>query len=321
MDEVKKLLTIISYLKDNPGTKYEVLADLLGESEKEVRQDIDKLLMCGVPPYYPTDYICVFDEGNAVSIDFVEHFKRPVKLSPTENIALQMALAEFITLNPESDAIIQNLRKKLKKASPTSQNIEDFGDILHENKQNQSIQQRISLIKTAINGRNKIKIEYFQPGTREFTSRNIHPYIILRIKDSLYLKVFCELRKDVRSFKIDRIKKIEMLNQKFEKPDDEILFKLTKKPINYVPPRLRRKMRTIKVKFSQNVAPYVLEEWGKKKCKIQPDGSVIFEAPILNDDWVVRYVLSFGKDAQVVAPQDIVDRLKCTASAILKFCC
>ena len=321
MDEVKKLLSIISYLKGNPGTKYEELAEILGESEKEVRQDIDKLLMCGVPPYNPTDYICVFDEGDAVSIDFVEHFKRPVKLSPSENIALKIALAEFKTLNPESDAIVQNLKKKLEYASPTSQNMDELEDILLANQQNQSIQQRILIIKSAIQNQNKIEIEYFQPGTRKFITRTIRPFLILRIKDSLYLKGFCELREDNRSFKIDRIKSIELLNQNFEKPGDEELFKLTRKPINYIPPRLRRKIRTIKVKFSQYVAPYVLEEWGKKICTIQSDGSVIFEAPMLNDDWIVRYVLSFGQDAQVDAPQDIVEKVKETASRIHKLCC
>ncbi|MCD4655931.1 MAG: WYL domain-containing protein [Planctomycetes bacterium] len=321
MDEVKKLLTIISYLKENPGTKYEELAELLGESEKEVRENIDKLLMCGVPPYFPTDYICIFDEGDALSIDFVEHFKRPVKLSPSENIALQMALAEFQTLNPESDEIILNLRKKLEKALPKSQNMKDFNYVVLKNKRNQSIQQRISMIKTAITDGNKIEIEYFQPSTRKFIIRTIRPYIILRIKDSLYLKGFCELRQNIRSFKIDRIKSIEMQNTKFEKLGVEELLKLTKKPINYIPPRLRSKMRTIKVKFSQSVAPYVLEEWGKKICTLQSDGKVIFETTILDDDWVVRYVLSFGKDACVIAPQDIVEKIKLLADNLVKFCC
>ena len=47
--------------------------------------------MCGVPPYFPHDYIAFSLDGDRVYIRFADQFRRPVSLNPLEALALKLA--------------------------------------------------------------------------------------------------------------------------------------------------------------------------------------------------------------------------------------
>ncbi len=63
-----------------------------GCAPETILADLDAVLLCGVPPYLPNDYIGVVLEGDKIYLSFAEHFRRPVNLTFEETLSLNLAL-------------------------------------------------------------------------------------------------------------------------------------------------------------------------------------------------------------------------------------
>ena len=74
----------------------------------------------------------------------------------------------------------------------------------------------LSLIQTAITNQNLLKITYQSISKAEITERLIEPYAIYHSRENWILISFCRLRNDFREFRLDMIKTIVLLNEKFE---------------------------------------------------------------------------------------------------------
>ena len=69
-------------------------------------------------------------------------------------------------------------------------------------------------MKNAIANKNKVKIKFnsINSGT---TKRIIHPAELFVYIDKWYIAAFCELRNEIRLFKLDDIKEYEVLDEKY----------------------------------------------------------------------------------------------------------
>ena len=68
------------------------------------------------------------------------------------------------------------------------------------------------VMKDAIAGKNKVKIKY-ESVNSGITERIIHPAQLFLYIDKWYIAAFCELRNEIRLFKLDDIKEYEVLNE------------------------------------------------------------------------------------------------------------
>ena len=59
--------------------------------------------------------------------------------------------------------------------------------------------------------RKQLHIDYLGRGKNELTSRSISPQRLIYYKDNWYLDGWCHLKKDIRSFSIDAIQRVEIL--------------------------------------------------------------------------------------------------------------
>ena len=71
------------------------------------------------------------------------------------------------------------------------------------------------IMKNAILNKNKIKITFESINTGT-TTRIIHPAELFIYKDKWYIAAFCELRNEIRLFKLDDIKQYEVLKDTYE---------------------------------------------------------------------------------------------------------
>ena len=69
-------------------------------------------------------------------------------------------------------------------------------------------------MKDAILYKNKVKVRYISDNGKD-QERIIHPAELFEYYKKWYLVAFCELKKDIRSFKLDNIKKYEVLSEKY----------------------------------------------------------------------------------------------------------
>lgn len=73
---------------------------------------------------------------------------------------------------------------------------------------------KYNLLTRAIKERKKVKILYYSYDKGE-NERIINPAEMFLFKDGWYCAAFCELRKDIRHFELKRIRKLELLEEKF----------------------------------------------------------------------------------------------------------
>lgn len=70
------------------------------------------------------------------------------------------------------------------------------------------------IMKEAIKNKNKVKIKYYSKNSG-ITKRKIHPAELFIYIDKWYIAAFCELRNEIRLFKLDDVLEYEVLKEKY----------------------------------------------------------------------------------------------------------
>lgn len=72
-----------------------------------------------------------------------------------------------------------------------------------------------NVISKAINNRNKCYIEYYSKEHDSMTKRTIRPYELIVLDKEWGVAAFCENKQEIRHFYLNRISKIEILEEKY----------------------------------------------------------------------------------------------------------
>jgi proteasome accessory factor C len=162
---------MIPYIRQHPNVKISKVAKVVGCKPAELLEDLnERVLMCGVPPYLPNDYIDVHVQGDNVSIRFAEHFKRPVRFTMQEALALKVMLSSVA----EPDVLKGFLAKLDGLLSfETKKKVEKLrGRIGFLGRPLTMLQE----VERALQSRKEIEIEYYTASRDAMTQRTIHPY-------------------------------------------------------------------------------------------------------------------------------------------------
>lgn len=162
-------------------------------------------------------------------------------------------------------------------------------------------------IHAAVLSRNKIKLDYNSLNSGKCT-RIVRPYHTLQYKQDLYLVGFCELKKEIRDFKISRIDDYEILEERF--PKDE----------NFKPEKFmencfgiyKGKEYNIKLKIMHPMSQIIKEKiWVKNQVITEcDDKSIIFKAKMRGLAEIKTWILGMGSNVIVLEPNEIVEEVK-----------
>jgi len=72
-----------------------------------------------------------------------------------------------------------------------------------------------NILSKAIKERRKCQIEYFDKSLTKITERIINPYNLQVLDNTWGVAAYCNLRNEIRHFYLERIKSIEVLEEKF----------------------------------------------------------------------------------------------------------
>ena len=129
-DRLARMLALVPYISRRPGVAIAELAGEFGVSTAQISSDLDLLMVCGLPGYYPDDLIDVVldDDGGTVAIAFDAGIERPVRLTGDEAFALTIALRALAELPGLVDAAaVHSALAKLEQASATKSGPGDSG--------------------------------------------------------------------------------------------------------------------------------------------------------------------------------------------------
>ncbi len=154
-----------------------------------------------------------------------------------------------------------------------------------------------------------LRIQYQKPGDHSPTERKVAPYHVASFQGEWYLAGHCHLRKKVLTFAISRIREARILKEQFEIPAD---FDLSRFSENRFGIFNGTEQQSVKIRFNRKTAPYIRErEWHPhQEISENKDGSLVLAFPADHLFEVKQWILSWGRGAEVMAPETLVREVK-----------
>ncbi|MFY1692343.1 helix-turn-helix transcriptional regulator [Plantactinospora sp. WMMB782] len=312
-DRLARLLNLVPYLLARPGIEMSEAAADLGVTERQLREDLELLWVCGLPGYGPGDLIDMAFDGDRVTITYDAGIDRPLRLTPDEALALVVAL-RMLAETPgmaNRDAIeralakIENAAGELADA-PVAVRMPGDSD-------------RVAALHGAVQRGRALQITYYAATRDETTERTVDPIRVLMVGGLAYLEAWCRRAESMRLFRADRIDALVELDQPAAPPPQARLHDVSAgifRPDGDLP------LVTLRVGRSSR---WITEYYPCERVEPDPgsadaDGAGrewLVSLRVTDLDWARRLVLGLGPDVTVVAPVELAEQVRERAAAAL----
>ncbi|GAB4131213.1 helix-turn-helix transcriptional regulator [Thermopirellula anaerolimosa] len=156
----------------------------------------------------------------------------------------------------------------------------------------------------AVEERKVVQLSYRSLKAKETATYPVCPYGFTFHRGALYLVGLAVKHNEIRHWKMNRVENVETTAETFEIPEDFSLKEHLAKSFGIFQGEGDHHVRVL---FSPQVARYVSEsQWHASQTLLpQSDGSLIAEFDLDGTEEIARWVLSFGKHAEVLDPPDL----------------
>jgi proteasome accessory factor C len=282
--EIQRILALVPWIVAHPDSPKSEIAARFGISVEQLDDDLALVLMIGVPPYSPGDFLDVEeDEDGHVSIRLADYFRRPLRLTPAEGLAL-LAAGRALLAVPGSDAEgpLATALAKLEDALDLPGLVVDVGEPTE-----------LAAVRDAAAAHRRIEIEYWSAGRDEITTRRIDPEVVFFATGEWYVGAYCHRAREERMFRVDRIRSVKRTEETFE--PGATAFETG----DVYTPRPEDARVTLELEPS---AAWVAESYPTEALTERPDGSLSVVLAVSEPAWLERLLVRLGPEARVVAP-------------------
>ncbi|MCE5197560.1 MAG: WYL domain-containing protein [Armatimonadota bacterium] len=160
----------------------------------------------------------------------------------------------------------------------------------------------LETLENAANNRHRLRIVYRSQHSGCVKDYTIDPYAIVFRRHSWYVVGFCHEHDDIAMFKLVRFHSVANTGMIFTRPADFNLddyFELSWEAW------AGGDSVDVKVRFSPKVAEMIAESkrHPTQVIHFEPDGSIVFEATVSGIEEIAIWVMGYGKEAEVIAPE------------------
>ena len=152
--------------------------------------------------------------------------------------------------------------------------------------------------------RRKLRLAYHGRSRDRVTERSVSPQRLTHYRDNWYLDAYCHLRRGLRSFSVDRVKRAQELQEAADAvPDDELDRHFASSYGIFA----GRADKTAVLRFSAERARWVADErWHpRQEGQYLTDGSYELRIPYRDERELVMDILRHGAEVEVVAPESL----------------
>ncbi|MGE5507352.1 MAG: helix-turn-helix transcriptional regulator [Chitinophagales bacterium] len=326
---LERLLRLLQVLRAAPdGLTEEQLAGACGVSPATVRGDLEVLAAYAkVPVWNEAD-----DDGNEGDDDWRRtagrpwHFAEgagalpPVPLTPPEAWALLEAVSGLA-----DDSVLRLVGVKLREAllgrGPRER---QAGNVLVKGVRPvydaAQPEERLHQLEKAVHLRRRLRIAY-RRASGEASERKVDPYGLLYywVQSAWYLVGHCHLTGEVRTFRVDRLTRVQELPERFACPADFCLEEYFRHSWGVD----RGELHQVMIRFWDhfNVLARVRKETAHRReanLTPEPGGTWLYTDVVAGLKELRVWVRSFGESAEVLAPQELRDEMRESAQQILQ---
>ncbi len=170
--------------------------------------------------------------------------------------------------------------------------------------------QLISVVLDAVQQRCVLSMTYQKNNAPRPSIYRIQPYSLVYHRGSLYIIAFSMAAQEMRHFKLDRVLKMECLEERFDLPKSFDVRTWLEKSFGIFSPSGRSYF--IRIRFAAQVAGTVREsQWHRSQQLVETaDGSVLLTLTLENLEEIKSWVMGFGSMARVLEPPELVQAIR-----------
>lgn len=304
MGKIGAALNMVMLLQNNGKMKIEEIARELEVSNRQVQEYKSELEQAG---------IFINSQSGKYGGYSIAPGSRYLSI-PVRDMDLSILdrVSDFLTKsnNMYSDEYknsINRIKSNFKKREYIDEQVKYFyiypGSSVNKEKEIKLCEQ----ISDAYSMKKKIGIGYKSIKSGE-SERVLHPYGIYNYEGDTYLIAYCENRKEVRDFKLCRISKLNIMDEKYKIDKDFDIHEYTKNSIG----NFKGEEIEIHLIIREPFATIVSEKrWSSKQSiKELSDGSIEFRARMMGYEQMKSWILGMGPNVTVLEPKKLVDDIK-----------
>ncbi len=311
-DQLSRQWRLLQMIDRPQGVTVDDAARDLKCTIRTIWRDLDALQKAGFPLY--TERAA---DGNRGIWRVTEDFKRalPLKLTLGELAALLMSrhlLSPLGTsvLGPEVTIAFDKIQNVLSRDALKV--LDQIRDRLGVRPGGAKLQaptaEHLPKIHQALAERRTLRTRYYSASRDSEDTRAIDPYHLTFHNGGLYVVGHCHLRNAIRIFAVERMRTVELTRIRFDVPAEFDAERYLEGAWGI----LRGDLVTVRVVFARRLAPYIRERlWHpSQKLRDLPDGRVEITLTGADTLEVRRWILGYGVQAEVVAPEGLREALR-----------
>jgi len=314
VNRTERLFAAILLLQNRPNMSSRDLAEHFGVSRRTIFRDLRALSDSGVPLTYA--------EGGGYEI--LEGYQLPPLMLTAREAATLLTGTAFMRLQSDASLRQDAGQVGLKILSVLPHEVREYIDRLQERtvldpywlhavQSEEEEEGRWYRLSEAVARQRSVIMEYYVESRDELTRRTVDPLGLVYYTDHWNLIAFDHLREDIRNFRLDRIRTMHVLMDRFDVPPGfDLAGHLEERGARTVHQRIRLWFSRRAFQRARPAIPAKIEEE-----RGQDDGwEVTFYFENLN--YVAGWLLRFGEDAAVVEPdalrQVVCDKIRAMAA-------
>ncbi|HEY4391502.1 MAG TPA: YafY family protein, partial [Paenibacillus sp.] len=291
---VDRLLSMLLIISKKGMVTGKELAEHFEVSLRTIYRDIEKLGEAGIP------VASIGGKGGGYYI--MESYNVDNLFLKKDEASTFMAIMNNLNFlfgkNEQFNAMvlkIENTYNREKNTDKLNINMSHFS-------MEKELKEYLYLMNQAIE-ENKLMIFDYCNRQMEYSERTVEPVQITFTSGQWYLVGFCRYRHDYRRFKLVRIKNLKMGNS-FARRD------ISKEEIEGIFEESYRK-RSIQVtlKFSNRMGKQLTEYFQEENIKQTEDGQYLVVDHFPYEEGLLKYILHFGKECEIIEPRYLRDEL------------
>jgi proteasome accessory factor C len=296
---ISRILALIPYVLDRSTVDVDEVMERFDYTRDQLTKDLNTIFVCGLPGYGPGDLMEAYMDEDEVVIDAAHFFGKAPRLTPAEALGLLAAGMTLIGSGEASPALETAVRKLTKAVMPDADTTLAV-DVIDES-------QNVGVLREAASRQKVVHITYRSVAKEEMTEREIEPWTVFATLGRWYVLGHCRLVDAQRTFRIDRIRDLEVLDEVFERPK-----KVPAPGVGYSP-------QEGDVACTIELSPasrWVLEYYPVDVVDESPRATTIrFHSP--DTEGPARLLLRLGTDARLVDGDEVRARVVAIGESLL----
>ncbi len=309
MPKSDRLFYILNLLRARRNLNAIVLARECGVTERSIYRDILSLSEANVPIYYDNGYKLATDNFlPPLNFTFDEYscLKLALRSSPLSRTARYRSVLKRIRAKVEAN--LSGQVKEQKKTAVDATHIDIA--VSQAKKRGERFHGRI---EEAISNNQRLEVSY-ESINSGLTRRVVEPYFIIFKGRAFYFVAFCLLRNDFRTFRVDRIDQIKLLEEYFlHRPGINARDYFEGSWEVFSGDKV-----TVEVRFEGTAAKVILsgQHHPAEEVEKLSDHEVNYRVTVRGLEEIKRWILGFGDEAEVLAPERLRLQISDTANAL-----